>query len=210
MADIFELFRKIGKEEARGGGAPEWILAGLGNPGREYANTRHNTGFLILDAIAAKQGAKIDRARFRALTGDTVIAGKRVLLLKPQTFMNLSGESVREAAAFYHIPPEKILVIVDDISFPVGRMRLRESGSDGGHNGLKNIIYQLSSDRFPRIRVGVGGKPHPDYPLADFVLSPFDEEDLKTLSELSARVFDGVEKVLGGDAAGAMQLLNGK
>lgn len=209
MANIFDLFRKI--EQPAASSLPvTHLLVGLGNPGAEYTDTRHNTGFMALDYLAGKYNTRIDRAKFRALTGDAVIAGKRVLLLKPQTFMNLSGESVREAAAFYRIPPENVIVISDDINLDVGRIRVRGKGSDGGHNGIKNIIYQLNSDAFPRIRVGVGHKPHPEMDLADFVLSAFGAEEKKTLFASFDTVQTGVEYLLRGDLSGAMQNCNGK
>ena len=210
MANIFDLFKKI----ETGGSAPTGpvthIIVGLGNPGAEYTLTRHNAGFLALDRFAERLGTRIDRARFRALVGEASFAGHHVLLLKPQTFMNLSGESVREAAAFYKIPPENVIVICDDVNFDVGRLRVRAKGSDGGHNGIKNIIYQLQSDNFPRVRVGVGVKPHPDYDLASWVLSPFPKEDAATLSASFDRIFDGVARILDGDLPAAMQLCNGK
>ena len=209
MANIFDLFRRI--EQPAAPSVPiTHLVVGLGNPGAEYTFTRHNTGFLALDFLAEKLGVRVDRAKFRALVGEAVIAGKRVLLVKPQTYMNLSGESVREAAAFYHIPPENVIVISDDINLDVGRIRVRGKGSDGGHNGIKNIIYQLNSDAFPRIRVGVGHKPHPEMDLADFVLSAFNEEEKKTLPAAFATVQTGVEYLLRGDLAGAMQNCNGK
>lgn len=210
MANIFDLFKKIEKGESAPTGPVTHIIVGLGNPGAEYALTRHNAGFLALDRFAERLGARIDRARFRAFTGEASWAGHHVLLLKPQTFMNLSGESVREAAAFYKIPPENVIVICDDVNFDVGRLRVRAKGSDGGHNGIKNIIYQLQSDGFPRVRVGVGVKPHPDYDLANWVLSPFSKEEMATLAASFDRIFDGVAKILDGDLPAAMQLCNGK
>lgn len=210
MANIFDLFKKIEKADTAPTGAPEFLVVGLGNPGAQYANTRHNVGFMALDFIAERLGTKIDRARFRALVGEAAWAGHRVLLLKPQTFMNLSGEAVREAAAFYHIPPEKVIVISDDVNFAAGRLRVRAKGSDGGHNGIKNIIYQLNADTFPRVRVGVGEKPHPDFDLADWVLSPFTKEDTAALVASFDKIHAGVEKILAGDLPAAMQLCNGK
>ncbi|MBO5355703.1 MAG: aminoacyl-tRNA hydrolase [Clostridia bacterium] len=210
MANIFDLFKKIEKEDNTPAGPVTHLIVGLGNPGAEYALTRHNAGFLALDRFAERLGARIDRARFRALTGEASFAGHHVLLLKPQTFMNLSGESVREAAAFYKISPENVIVICDDVNFDVGRLRVRAKGSDGGHNGIKNIIYQLQSDQFPRVRVGVGVKPHPDYDLANWVLSPFTKEEAATLAASFDRIFDGVGLILSGDVPAAMQLCNGK
>lgn len=164
-----DLFRQI--EQSRDvGGAVSHLIVGLGNPGKEYAETRHNVGFRFLDELAAREGVKIERAKFHALVADTVLSGKHILLVKPQTFMNASGIAVREAADFYKIPPERILVIFDDISLEPGRIRVRKKGSDGGHNGIKSIIEHLGSDAFPRVKIGVGAKPYRDYDLADWVL----------------------------------------
>jgi PTH1 family peptidyl-tRNA hydrolase len=188
----------------------EYLIAGLGNPGKEYENTRHNAGFLSIDYIAEKKGIRIDRARFKALTAVTDICGKGVLLLKPQTFMNHSGDAVREAAHFYKIPAEKIIVISDDLNLDVGRLRVRKSGSAGGQKGLNDIIEKLGTQDIPRIRVGVGKKPHPDYDIKDWVLSSFSKEDSATLSEVYPRVLAGVERIVSGDIDGAMQICNGK
>ena len=209
MANIFDLFRKIEKREAAPTGAPTYLVVGLGNPGKEYLNTRHNAGFLAIDHLAARAGVKIDRVRFKALTGEGTLCGTRVLFLKPQTFMNLSGEAVREAAAFYHIDPANIIVIYDDVTLDVGRLRVRGKGSDGGHNGMKSIIYQLNSDAFARVRVGVGKKPHPAYDLANWVLSAFSPEELEVLSKMFDTVERGVELLIKGDLATAMQVCNG-
>ena len=210
MSNIFDLFKQIEKPSASATGAPEFLVVGLGNPGKEYAATRHNAGFLALDFLAQRLGTSIDRARFRGLVGEGVLDGHRLLLLKPQTFMNLSGESVREAAAFYHIPPERVIVLYDDVNFDVGRIRVRGKGSDGGHNGMKSIIYQLASDNFPRIRIGVGQKPHPDFDLADWVLSTFSAEQMKTLCASFETVAGGLSHLLAGNLPAAMQLCNGK
>lgn len=171
----------------------DYMIVGLGNPGKKYEFTRHNAGFLCVDLYAQEHGFKIDRLKFKSLIGETRIGSKRCLFIKPQTFMNLSGEAVREAAAFYKIPPERIIVIFDDISLDVGKMRIRRKGSDGGHNGIKNIIFHLSSDQFPRIKIGIGAKPHPDYDLADWVTSPFSKEELKTLREVCENAGDAIE-----------------
>lgn len=161
----------------------EYLIVGLGNPGREYEHTRHNVGFRALDLLAAELGTAVNRLKFRALCSPVVsCGGKKVLLLKPQTFMNASGDAVKLAGAFYRIPPEHILVLSDDISLPVGRLRVRPNGSAGGHNGLKSIIAQLGSCEFPRIKIGVGQKPHPDYDLADWVLGSFTQLEEQTLS----------------------------
>ena len=149
----------------------DWLVVGLGNPGENYARTRHNVGFRALDALAQTLGVKVDRAKFRGLYGQGTWRGQKLVLLKPQTFMNSSGLSVMDAARFYKLPPERVLVIFDDISLKVGRLRVRADGSAGGHNGIKSIIGCLNSQSFPRVKIGVGAKPHPDYDLADWVLS---------------------------------------
>ena len=158
-----------------------WLVVGLGNPGQNYARTRHNVGFRTVDALAEKLGVKIDRARFRGLTAQASTGGEKLLLLKPQTFMNNSGLSVMDAARFYKLPPERVLVLFDDISLPVGRLRIRADGSAGGHNGIKSIIGGLNSQSFPRVKIGVGAKPHPDYDLADWVLGTVPKVDQPAL-----------------------------
>jgi PTH1 family peptidyl-tRNA hydrolase len=210
MANIFDLFKQISTAGVEKNLPVEYLIAGLGNPGKEYENTRHNAGFLSIDYIAEKKGIRIDRARFKALTAVTDICGKGVLLLKPQTFMNHSGDAVREAAHFYKIPAEKIIVISDDLNLDVGRLRVRKSGSAGGQKGLNDIIEKLGTQDIPRIRVGVGKKPHPDYDIKDWVLSSFSKEDSATLSEVYPRVLAGVERIVSGDIDGAMQICNGK
>ena len=169
MSNIFDLFKKIEKSDS--GTKITKIVVGLGNPGEKYTYTRHNAGFLAIDYICQKYGVKCDRIKFKALVGEVTINGVRALLMKPQTFMNASGEAILEAANFYKIAPEDIIVISDDASFDVGKLRIRKSGSAGGHNGLKNIIENLGTDKFPRIKLGVGQKPHPDYDIADWVLA---------------------------------------
>ena len=160
----------------------DWLIVGLGNPGREYEKTRHNVGFRAAELLAKQAGCKIDRAKFRGLTASCTLAGQKVLLLKPETFMNASGEALQLAAMFYRVPISRILVLSDDISLPVGKIRVRAEGSAGGHNGLKSIISHLGSQEFPRVRIGVGAKPHPDYDLADWVLSNFSPEEEKELA----------------------------
>ncbi len=162
-------------------GGVRWLLVFLGNPGPRYAFTRHNAGFLAADALSESLGVKIDRLRFRALTAQAEIGGEKVLLMKPQTFMNLSGEAAAQAAKFYKIPPERILVVSDDVALPVGQLRIRRKGSAGGHNGLRSLISELGSDAFPRVRIGVGAPPHPDFDMADWVLSPFRDDDAETI-----------------------------
>ena len=209
MANIFDLFKKIEKKDGTTLGAPTYLIVGLGNPGAAYAKTRHNAGFLAIDRLAGAVGASIDRARFKALVGEGVLADARVLFLKPQTFMNLSGEAVREAAAFYRIAPSNIIVVYDDVTLDVGRLRVRGKGSDGGHNGMKSIIAGLGSNEFARVRIGIGKKPHPDYDLADWVLSPFSDADMAELEKSFPLVKNGVELLIKGDLAAAMQACNG-
>ena len=160
----------------------DWLVVGLGNPGREYERTRHNVGFRAVELLAKDAGVKIDRAKFRGLSRSCTLAGQKVLLLKPETFMNCSGEAVQLAAMFYKLPIDHILILSDDVSLPVGKIRVRAEGSAGGHNGLKSVISRLGSQEFPRIRIGVGAKPHPDYDLADWVLSNFSAEEEKALA----------------------------
>ena len=159
-----------------------WLIVGLGNPGREYENTRHNCGFRAIDIIAEQLHCKLDKAKFQGLYGQTVYGGKKLYLLKPQTYMNLSGRSILQLSAYFHIPPQRIVVLFDDISLEPGRLRLRSEGSAGGHNGLKSIIAELGSQEFPRVKIGVGAKPHPDYNLADWVLSAFSAQEEKLLA----------------------------
>ena len=211
MADIFDLFAKISKENTVKVKAPvEWLIVGLGNPGRDYVNTRHNAGFMAIDAIAKKKSITVDRSRFKALTAECEIAGKGALLMLPQTYMNLSGEAVREAAQFYKIAPDHILVLSDDINLDVGRMRLRENGSDGGQKGLRSIITLMGFDNFPRLRIGVGKKPHPDMELADWVLSRFNETEMKQLSKLFDIAANCVELYVAGKRDEAVRVCNAK
>lgn len=177
----------------RSKGGVSWIVVFLGNPGPKYKNTRHNAGFMAADAMEKKLGVSVNKMRFKALTAKVTISGESVLLLKPQTFMNLSGEAVSAAAAFYKIPPERIIVVSDETALPIGRLRIRKSGSAGGHNGLKNIISLLGTDAFPRFRMGVGAPPHPDYDMADWVLSVFKNQDADNMCALADRVCDAIE-----------------
>lgn len=203
MTNIFDLFKKI---EEGGDAAPiSAIVVGLGNPGREYEKTRHNIGYVAIDYIAERLGHKIDRARYHALTAEVKIGPTRVLLMKPTTFMNNSGLAVGEAAAFYKIPPERIVVLHDEISFEPGRMRIRRKGSAGGHNGLKSIISSLGSDAFPRVKIGVGEKPVPEYDLADWVLGRLPKEDNLKINDRLPDIMASVELILGGEIDLAMQ-----
>lgn len=204
---IFDLFKQI--ESGSAGnlhGKLTWIVAGLGNPGLEYENTRHNAGFLTMDELAKQCGVKLDQMKFKSDCGEAMLGEVRCLLMKPTTYMNLSGDAIAAAANFYKIPPEQVLVIYDDISLPPGKLRLRRKGSAGGHNGIKSIIAQLGTEEFPRIRVGVGAKPNPQYDLVDWVLSKFSEEDMTALQPALEHAADAAKKIVSGDMNGAMNL----
>lgn len=208
MADIFELFKQISKKEDSVKQPISHLIVGLGNPGEKYKMTRHNAGFLTLDYLAEQYGVRVDRAKFHALCGEVTIGSHRVLLMKPQTLMNASGLAVQEAAAFYKIAPENILVISDDIAQAPGKMRVRRKGSAGGQKGLNDIIVCMGTDEIPRLRMGVGAKPHPDYDLAAWVLSDFSPAEQKQLFGCFADAKRGVEKILDGDFDAAMQICN--
>ncbi len=188
-------------------GAAEFIIAGLGNPDRKYENTRHNAGFMTIDALADKLDVRIDRIKYKSLCTTAVINDKKVLLMKPSTYMNNSGLAVKEAMSFFKIPPEKTLIILDDISLDVGKLRIRRKGSDGGHNGMKNIIYLSGSDQFPRIKIGVGKKPE-QWDLADWVLSTFTSTEQKSLKTAVDNAVSAIELIIGGQTDKAMNLYN--
>lgn len=173
----------------------DFIVAGLGNPGAKYEHTRHNAGFDALDYAADKWGARVTKSKFDALTDVVTIRGKKVLLLKPQTFMNASGQAIGKACSFYKVPPERVIVLFDDISLPPGKLRLRKTGSAGGHNGIKSIIAAIGQD-FPRVKIGVGEKPHPDYDMADWVLGKFSPEDRKVIDQTVKRAADAIECIM--------------
>lgn len=175
---------------ALGTGGVQWLLVCLGNPGKQYENTRHNIGFMTADEIERRTGTKISKLRYRALTGEITLGGERVLVLKPQTYMNLSGEAVKLAGAFYKIPPERVLVISDDVSLPLGKLRIRGNGSAGGHNGLKNIIAHLGTDAFPRIKVGVGAPAHPEHEMIDWVIGNFTPAEKSIVADAVKRAAD--------------------
>lgn len=186
----------------------EFIVAGLGNPDRKYENTRHNSGFIMLDYIADKLGVKVNRVKFKSTVAEARINGHRVLLMKPSTYMNNSGQAIVEAMNFYKIPAEKVVVLLDDINLDVGKMRIRSKGSDGGQNGMKSIIYLSGSDRFPRIKIGIGKKPNPEYDLAAWVLSKFTKDELKLLEKIAENSFEAVELILDDNIAEAMNRFN--
>ncbi len=209
MADIFDLFKKIESAPASGNGTVSWLIVGLGNPGTEYVRTRHNVGFAAIDALALSLGVKIDRAKYHALIGEAAIDGQRVILMKPQTYMNASGKAVAEAANFYKLTPDHILVYSDDISLAPGRLRVRKNGSAGGHNGLKSIIECIGSQEFPRIKIGVGQKPTPEYDLADWVLGKLPLADGDAVDARHPDLIAGTKAVLKEDYDLAARICNG-
>lgn len=185
-------------------GPVEYIIAGLGNPGKEYELSRHNAGFLCIDILANRENFKTDRIKFKSVYADTMINGHRCLVMRPQTYMNNSGEAIKEAASFYKIPPEKCIIIFDDIDISLGALRVKRKGSAGTHNGVKSIIYHLNSDNFPRIKIGVGNKPHPDYDLKDYVLGTFSKQEQNILKDTMAKACDAVSLIIDGDIDKAM------
>ena len=189
-------------------GGAEWIVAFLGNPGLKYNGTRHNAGFMAADAMEKKLGVSINKMRFKALTQTADIDGKKVLLMKPQTYMNLSGDAIAQAANFYKVPPERVIVVSDETALPIGRLRIRRGGSAGGHNGLKSVIARLGTDQFPRIRLGVGDKPHPDYDMPDWVLSAFKGQDAADMELVAKKTADAVECYITEGADRAMNKFN--
>lgn len=200
--NIFDLFKKI--EKPQDVTPVSFIIAGLGNPGAKYERTRHNAGFIAVDYIAERLGARIDRARFHSLVTEARMGDVRVLLMKPETFMNNSGVAIGEAAAFYKIPPERVLVLHDEISFEPGVLRIRRKGSAGGHNGLKSIIAQLPGEDFPRIKIGVGRKPSPEYDLADWVLGGMPDGDMKAMLDRREDVYTAATLIVDGRIDDAM------
>lgn len=174
----------------------QWLLVCLGNPGKEYEGTRHNVGFMAADELARRENTKINKLRYRALTGEVRLAGQRVLVIKPQTYMNLSGEAVKLAGGFFKIPPDRMVVISDDVALPLGKLRIRAGGSAGGHNGLKNIIAHLGTDQFPRIRVGVGAPAHPEHEMVDWVIGHFTAQEKKAVEEAVGRAVDAAACVI--------------
>ena len=189
-------------------GGVSWLIVFLGNPGPRYEMTRHNAGFMAADAMAKEKNVNINKARFKALTATCDIGGESVLLMKPQTFMNLSGDAVAQAAKFYKIPPEHVIVVSDEISLPIGKLRIRTKGSAGGHNGLKDIIAKLGTDAFPRIRIGVGAPPHPDYDMADWVLASFKNQDAEDMLAAAERAAQAAQCYIAQGADRAMNRFN--
>ena len=206
LEEIFERL-KLNKKPAPQGKV-EWLIVGLGNPGAKYAATRHNAGFIAVDRLAEKENFEIKKIKFKSLICDTVLDGKRCIIMKPSTFMNNSGEAVGECVNFYKIVPENVLIIYDDINFDAGVMRIRKKGSDGGHNGMKSIIYHLNSDNFPRIRLGVGSKPNPDYDLASWVLSSFSESEKNAFEGAVDNATEAIKLIISGQIDSAMNKFN--
>ena len=192
-----------------GKSSESWLIVGLGNPGKDYQRTRHNAGFRAIDALADKLGCKIDRLKFQGLYTQTVYGGKKLYLLKPQTYMNLSGRSVLQLSAYFNIPPQRIIVLFDDISLPPGRLRIRAEGSAGGHNGIKSIIAEVGSQDFPRVKIGVGAKPHPEQDLADWVLSTFSAQEEKALTSALDRAADAALTIIDKGVPEAANRYNG-
>lgn len=186
-----------------------WLIVGLGNPGREYEKTRHNCGFRAVDLLAQKLGCKIDKLKFQGLYTQVSYGGRKLFLLKPQTYMNLSGRSVLQLSAYFHIPPQRIIVLFDDISLPPGRLRIRADGSAGGHNGIKSIIQEVGSQSFPRVKIGVGAKPNPQYDLADWVLSAFTSQEEADLAFALDNAAQAVLTIIDQGTAQAANQFNG-
>ncbi len=210
MSNIWDLFKQTESKAIAPAGKITYVIAGLGNPGREYAETRHNAGFRFLDYVAAQLGVRVDRSKFNGLYADVEIGGVRVLLVAPMTMMNASGVCLRQFLSFYKIPPENLIVVYDDVNLDPGELRIRKKGSDGGHNGLKSIIYQIQSDNFPRIRIGVGKKPHPEYVLADWVLGTPTSDAKKAEEEALPRAYDALKLMAAGNTDLAMNRFNVK
>lgn len=201
------MFRRF-KKYAKSSFSPEFLVVGLGNPGSKYELTRHNSGFLFIEILSQKHHFNVNKIKFKSLIGDAAIGSVRLIVMKPQTFMNNSGIAVRECAEFYKIPPEKIIVVFDDTSLPVGSVRIKRQGSDGGHKGIQSIIYHLHSDQFPRIKLGIGQKPHPDYELSDYVLSDFNNDEAPLMKEAMEKACKALPYILNGDIEKAMSIYN--
>lgn len=189
-------------------GSVEYIVVGLGNPDKKYDHTRHNTGWMALDYLAEKTGCKVNKIKYKSFVGECTIGGAKVMLMKPTTYMNNSGQAVVEAMNFYKVPPQNVIVMFDDISLDVGKMRIRSKGSDGGQKGMRSIIYLSGSDLFPRIKIGIGAKPNPHWDLADWVLSRFTEDEFKVLNEMFDNATKAVELIIDGKMDRAMNMFN--
>ena len=208
MGNIFDIFKKIEKENSNAAGPVQYLIVGLGNSDEKYKNTRHNTGFMFLDFLAQKLNIEFNKNKFKSLVATGVINDKKVLLIKPQTYMNLSGEAVKLAADFYKIKPENIIVIFDDISLEIGKLRIRPKGSAGGHNGIKNIIEQLGDDKFPRIKIGIGDRNNKEMDLKDYVLSNFSNEEMQKINSAIGKASLAIELIIDKKIEKAMNLYN--
>lgn len=195
-------------KKERSSGNVDFLIVGLGNPGKKYETTRHNAGFMCIDKFSQEENVDVKKVKFHALIGECYIDGKKVVVMKPQTMMNNSGQAIKECATFYKIPPENIIVIYDDISLEPGKLRIRRKGSAGGHNGIKSIIAHLGSENFPRVKIGVGAKPHPDYDLVDWVLGSFPKDQLKLINESCENAYNAIKIIMTGDIDGAMSKFN--
>lgn len=189
-------------------GSVEYLIVGLGNPGKKYETTRHNAGFMCIDTLSEEEKVDVKKLKFHALIGDCYIDGHKVIVMKPQTMMNNSGQAIKECADFYKIPPENVIVIYDDISLEPGKLRIRRKGSAGGHNGIKSIIAHLGSENFPRVKIGVGAKPHPDYDLVDWVLGSFPKDQMKQIDEACFNAYSAIKIIMTGDIDAAMSKFN--
>lgn len=208
MTNIFDLFDKIKLNGSARQSSIEFLIVGLGNPGKKYEHTRHNAGFLVIDALAEKFDVPMKRVKFQSVTGEGMIGGKKCLLMKPNTFMNLSGEAVYQAMEYFHLSPEQLLVIYDDISLEPSKLRIRRKGSHGGHNGIRNIIDMIGDETFARIKLGVGKKPNPRYDLADWVLSTFTQKEQELMIEAAKKAAEAAELIVSGKIDQAMNQFN--
>ncbi|MBR6653361.1 MAG: aminoacyl-tRNA hydrolase [Oscillospiraceae bacterium] len=195
--------------KGKDGGGPRWIVAFLGNPESKYERTRHNAGFMAASVLESKRGIKTNKLKFHAFTNVAEFGGERVLFMRPQTYMNLSGDAVAPAAAFYKIPAERVIVVFDDMSLPIGKLRVKRNGSAGGHNGIKSIISKLGTDQFPRVKIGIGAPPHPDYDVIDWVIGKLNDADYKIINEAAAVALDAVEEIIKNGVNSAMNKYNG-
>ena len=195
--------------KGKDGGGPRWIVAFLGNPESKYERTRHNAGFMAASVLESKRGIKTNKLKFHAFTNVAEFGGERVLFMRPQTYMNLSGDAVAPAAAFYKIPAERVIVVFDDMSLPIGKLRVKRNGSAGGHNGIKSIISKLGTDQFPRVKIGIGAPPHPDYDVIDWVIGKLNYTDYKIINEAAAVALDAVEEIIENGVNSAMNKFNG-
>lgn len=206
---IFDKFKEIARtSEAVSGKPVEYLIVGLGNPGLQYERTRHNAGFMVLDSLSKRLNIEISKYKFKAKLAEAEISGKRCLIMKPETYMNNSGQAVVEAMNFYKLDADHLIVIYDDISLEPGNMRIRRKGSDGGHNGIKSIIQLTGEDKFPRIKIGVGKKPHPKFDLADWVLSRFKDDEMEKINDVCEKACDSLELMVNGEIDAAMNKFN--